>query len=139
MKKTQAAPICEIDFYAESTIRKPVPVYHQMLDLGTVVWLERNDMHAICGHEALVSSLRNHQVFSSAKGVSVDDEINKVLIGSSLNSDPPQHDESRKTTGHVGFGAGVHACLGMNLARLEMISLLNSLADKCSLLKLPGR
>ncbi len=92
------APVCDIDFYAESTIADPATAYHSMLSAGPVVWLEKNQMYAICGHSELVASLRNHECFSSAKGVSVDDEINKFLIGSSLNSDPPQHDVSRSIT-----------------------------------------
>jgi cytochrome P450 len=92
------APVCNIDFYSDETIANPVSAYHAMLKAGPVVWLQPNRMYAICGHAALVASLRNHQVFSSASGVSVDDSINKLLIGSSLNSDPPQHDESRAIT-----------------------------------------
>lgn len=32
---------------------------------------------------------------------------------------PDVYDVMRKTNGHLGFGAGIHACLGSNLARLE--------------------
>jgi len=42
--------------------------------------------------------LRNHQVFRSGRGVSINDEVNKVLIGSTLNSDPPDHDRTRAIT-----------------------------------------
>lgn len=92
------AQVCDVDFYAECTIADPISAYNSMLKAGPVVWLEANRMYAICGHSELVASLRNHECFSSAKGVSVDDEINKFLIGSSLNSDPPQHDVSRSIT-----------------------------------------
>ena len=98
MTEQTGAPVCDIDFYADSTIADPVSAYGKMLDAGPVVWLSQNRMYAICGHAELVASLRNHECFSSAKGVSVDDEINKFLIGSSLNSDPPAHDVSRSIT-----------------------------------------
>jgi len=52
--------------------------------------------------------------------------------------DPNCFDIQRKTLGHVGFGQGVHACLGMNLARLEMHSLFDALADRVQRFELTG-
>jgi cytochrome P450 len=37
-----------------------------------------------------------------------------------LLDDPERLDVTRKATGHVGFGHGIHHCLGAPLARLEM-------------------
>ncbi len=79
----------KIDFYAPATIRDPVSVYHKLLAVGPVVWLEKHGLFAICGHEALTESLRNHAVFGSGHGVSINEDVNKMLIGSTLNSDPP--------------------------------------------------
>jgi len=93
-----AVPTCDIDFYSDATIVDPVSAYQHMLSLGPVVWLEKNQLHAICGHNAVVEVLRNHQQFLSGKGVSIDENVNKMLIGSTLNSDPPQHDATRKIT-----------------------------------------
>lgn len=99
MTSSQAnIPICEIDFYAEETIANPVPTYAQMLSLGQVVWLEKNSLPALCGHAAVTHALRDHETFSSGSGVSINDNVNKLLIGSTLNSDPPQHDATRKIT-----------------------------------------
>lgn len=33
--------------------------------------------------------------------------------------DPDKYDVTRKTTGHMGFGFGIHSCVGAALARLE--------------------
>ena len=92
------APVCDVDFYGSDTIADPVSAYAAMLDLGPVVWLSKNNLHAICGHSELVAALRNHECFQSGKGVSVDESVNKLLIGSTLHSDPPQHDVTRKIT-----------------------------------------
>ena len=92
------APVCDVDFYGPDTIADPVSAYTAMLDLGPVVWLSKNNLHAICGHSELVAALRNHQCFQSGKGVSIDESVNKLLIGSTLHSDPPQHDATRKIT-----------------------------------------
>jgi hypothetical protein len=49
--------------------------------------------------------------------------------------DPHSFDITRNTRGHLGFGHGVHACLGMHLARLEMTTLFDALADRISRFK----
>lgn len=98
MTTPSAAPIIQTSFYSDQTIADPVSVYHQMLSAGPVVWLAQHDMHAICGFEALTACLRNHGVFQSGAGVSINDDVNKILIGSTLNSDPPQHDATRAIT-----------------------------------------
>jgi len=92
------APICEIDFYCDTTIANPVVAYKSMLATGPVVWLEKNDILAVCGYNAVMEVLRDHERFQSGRGVSIDDSINKLLIGSTLNSDPPAHDVTRKIT-----------------------------------------
>ncbi len=92
------APICDLDFYADATIADTVPAYHQMLGAGPVVWLPKNNIHAICGFDAVTATLRNHRVASSAHGVSINEDINGFLRGSTLNSDPPQHDVTRAIT-----------------------------------------
>ncbi len=91
-------PVCETDFYSAETIANPVAIYSEMLSLGPLVWLNANNLYAICGHSEVVAALRNHACFSSGHGVSINDNINKLLIGSTLNSDPPQHDATRKIT-----------------------------------------
>ena len=73
-------PVCDVDFYGPATIADPASAYSTMLDLGPVVWLSRNNLHAICGHSALVAALRNHECFQSGKGVSIDESVNKLLI-----------------------------------------------------------
>lgn len=94
----ESAPICDIDFYSDTTIKDTVSAYKAMLALGPVVWLKKQNMHAICGHRAVVDVLRDHEHFLSGKGVSINEDINDLLIGSTLNSDPPQHDITRRIT-----------------------------------------
>ena len=92
------APVCDVDFYSDEHVQDPVSAYKKMLDCGPVVWLAGRKIHAICGFNALTDSLRNHQCFQSGKGVSIDEDVNKLLIGSTLNSDPPRHDVTRAIT-----------------------------------------
>ena len=93
------APVCATDFFGARALADPVPVYHEMLALGPVCWLAQNGIHAITHHAELTAALRNWRVFQSGKGVSIDNEINPRLVGSTLNSDPPVHDASRAISG----------------------------------------
>jgi cytochrome P450 len=44
--------------------------------------------------------------------------------------DPDRFDVLRRPADHLGFGAGPHACVGMNLARIEMLALFTALAKR---------
>jgi cytochrome P450 len=46
--------------------------------------------------------------------------------------DPARFDITRRPSDHLAFGHGEHACIGMNLARMEMSALLGHLADQVS-------
>ena len=43
---------------------------------------------------------------------------------------PDQFDPTRKSLGHLTFGAGPHVCLGMPLARMETMVAINALLDR---------
>ena len=45
-------------------------------------------------------------------------------------SDPDSYDITRRMAGHVGFGAGIHMCVGQFVARLEGEVILETLARK---------
>jgi cytochrome P450 len=45
-------------------------------------------------------------------------------------TDPERFDVLRKPTGHLGFGAGEHRCMGLALATLEMRAIITALAKR---------
>jgi len=51
---------------------------------------------------------------------------------------PFRYDITRKTSGHVGFGAGIHMCVGQLVARLEGEVVLAALARKVAGIEITG-
>ena len=52
--------------------------------------------------------------------------------------DPDTYDITRRTAGHVGYGTGIHVCVGMLLARLEGEAVLHAMARRIATLDLAG-
>lgn len=51
---------------------------------------------------------------------------------------PTSFDITRRAAGHVGFGVGVHACIGQMLARMEGECVLTALAEQVDQLRISG-
>ena len=72
-------------------------------------------------------------------------EGEKVLMFlGAANRDPrrwenaDQYDIGRKTSGHVGYGSGIHMCVGQLVARLEGETMMSALARKVSKIEITG-
>ena len=89
-------PVSDIDLFADDAIADPYPAYRVLRDLGPVVFLAKSGVHAMARYETVRDALRNHQAFSSAQGVAVDDARARKGVGNLLASDPPEHDRLRK-------------------------------------------
>jgi len=73
-------------------------------------------------------------------------EGHKVLLFLAAANRDPRHwpepdcfDITRKTLGHVGFGYGIHACVGQMVARLEAEVLLTELLKRVKSIELTGK
>jgi cytochrome P450 len=77
-------------------------------------------------------------------GVQIPADQKVLLFLAAANRDPRQWDDpdrfdiSRKTLGHVGFGYGIHACVGQMVARLEAEILFTVLARSVAAIELIG-
>jgi 4-methoxybenzoate monooxygenase (O-demethylating) len=77
-------------------------------------------------------------------GVELDEGRKILLFLGAANRDPrrweapDEYDIERKVIGHVGFGAGIHVCVGQLLARLEGEVVLQGLARRARQLTLAG-
>ncbi len=69
-------------------------------------------------------------------GVAIEEGADIALLIGAANrderkySDPDRYDMFRSQRQHVGFGFGVHVCLGMHLARMESRIAINTLFDR---------
>lgn len=77
-------------------------------------------------------------------GVTLDANRKVLLFLGAANRDPRRwenpdtYDIERKAYGHVGFGAGIHACIGQLLARLEGEVVLQALAQRVRKIEITG-
>ncbi|HPE59985.1 MAG TPA: cytochrome P450 [Thiolinea sp.] len=53
-------------------------------------------------------------------------------------ADPDRFDIERRPVGHMAFGAGIHGCVGQNLARGELQALLSVMLQKIDRIELAG-
>ena len=88
----------DIDFYGDAFIRDPIPHYAQMRAAGPVVWLTHNSAFAVARDAEVKDVLRRPDVFVSGKGLSLNDDVNALLVGSTLNSDGDVHHQRRTIT-----------------------------------------
>ena len=91
-------PSLDIDFYSDEVILDPYPVYAQMREMGPVVYLPQHDMYALSRYDEVSAVLRQPLRFVSSRGVSPIQKVNDILVGSTLNSDSPEHDKTRAVT-----------------------------------------
>ncbi|MBY6537716.1 cytochrome P450 [Rhodococcus sp. BP-349] len=80
----------------------------------------------------------------SIDGTDVPDGAKVLLSLGAANHDPRRwdspdsYDLTRDPSGHVGFGMGIHRCVGQHVARLEAEVLLTALAARISTISLAG-
>ena len=92
------AAVYDGDFYSDEFIRDPVPRFAEMRRLGPVLWLPKQNAYAVARYGEVVEVLRNPQTFLSGKGISISEDVNRMLIGSTVNSDGEMHHRRRKVT-----------------------------------------
>jgi cytochrome P450 len=132
-----------------------------MISLGTVALLQHPDIYARLGQTEdpavvanIVEELMRYLtiVHSQVDRVATEDLViggQQIRAGefvmmnlpagnwdAEFFDDPESFDADRNTRGHLGFGYGVHQCIGANLARVEMQVAFATLARRLPGLKL---
>ena len=86
------------DFYADEFIRNPIPRYANMRAKGPVLWLPHQNAYAVARHAEVAEVLQRAKAFISGRGISLSDDVNRLLIGSTLNSDGEAHHRRHRVT-----------------------------------------
>lgn len=77
-------------------------------------------------------------------GVEIDKHEKILMLLGAANRDPRHWDNpddfdiTRDPSGHLGFGMGIHQCVGQHIARLEAESLLHALVARVERIELAG-
>lgn len=83
-------------------------------------------------------------VDTAVAGVKIEEGTKILCVLGAANLDPDhwenadQFDITRKTTGHLALGVGVHNCVGQNIARAEGQSILRALAQRVERIEFSG-
>ncbi|MEZ5649762.1 MAG: cytochrome P450/oxidoreductase [Burkholderiaceae bacterium] len=125
-----AVPVYAPDIFDDAAILDPMPHYAAIRELGPVVWLPAQGVYAVGRYAEVTRVLRDPLTFVSSKGLSLQPKVNDILVGSTLNSDPPAHDATRAVTG----APLLPGALGEHAQRIENAAerLIESLVERGS-------
>jgi len=86
------------DLFTAEAIRAPHSHYQSMRKLAPVVWLDATGCWATSNYAAAEEVLSQPELFLSGKGVSLNEDFNKLLVGNTLNSDGEEHSRRKKVS-----------------------------------------
>ncbi|MGK0741396.1 cytochrome P450 [Leucobacter sp. Z1108] len=89
---THTAPATDLDLFEAYDREHRLEQYRELRSTGEVHYLERHDVYAITGYDAVKTALADHDTFISGAGVAFTDPVNQIIRGTTLASDPPEHD-----------------------------------------------
>ena len=115
-----AAPVLGIDPYAIEVLDNPYRLHARLRDAGPVALIAQHQVYAV-GCFAETSAVLSDPPFIAAVGIGIQD-IRKP----------------GETGLHVGFGMGVHICLGQMIGRLEAESILKAIVSAADRLEPAG-
>src|SRR5215468_9125231 len=89
------APTSDLDLHSDEALLDPYPLFSELRQLGGAVWMSRYDMFALSRYDDVRAALGDWETFSSAHGVTFNEQMNQTLKGITLHTDPPEHQEMR--------------------------------------------
>ncbi len=99
-RQDDAAAVSDIDLFTDEARRDPYPRYDALRALGPVVYLSAHDVYALPRYEEVRHVLERWQLYSSARGVTMNPQLNDQLKGViTLFLDPPEHTTVREVLG----------------------------------------
>lgn len=85
-----------IDIWSDEVLIDPYPAFTELREQAAAVYLEPRDVWVITRYDAIRDALANWEAFSSTR-VAFNPQMNEVLTGTTLASDPPLHTTLRAT------------------------------------------
>lgn len=92
-------------------------------------------VHAFCRTATAGTTVGDAQIAADSKILCV---LGAANLDPEQWPDAARYDIGRRTTGHLAFGVGVHACVGQNVARAEGEAVLGALARKVAAIEPAG-
>lgn len=90
------APVSTLDPFDSADADRRLAQYRELRDIGPVVYLEKHDVYAVSRYDDVKSALRDWETYRSGEGVGFTDAANQATRGTTLASDPPEHDVLRR-------------------------------------------
>lgn len=96
MTATATAQTSKVDIWTDEVLLNPHDTYTALREQAPVVYLEASDVWALTRYAEIRDALGDWESFSSTK-VAFNPQMNEVLTGTTLASDPPLHTQLRAT------------------------------------------
>jgi cytochrome P450 len=88
------SPTSSIDLFSDEVLLKPYEALGDLREQAGAVWLPTNNVWAITRYADVRAAFLNHGTFSSNQ-VAFNDMMNEALTGTTLATDPPDHQNLR--------------------------------------------
>lgn len=92
---TETAVLDSVDIFADEVLENPYEAYGRLRDQAAAVYIPARDLWAVTRYEAVREALGDPGTFSST-AVAFNPQMNEVLKGTTLATDPPDHQHLRK-------------------------------------------
>jgi len=92
-------------------------------------------VHTFCRTAVLDTEVAGITIPEGAKILCV---LGAANLDAAQWSEPDRFDITRRASGHLAFGVGIHGCVGQNIARAEGEAILRALAQRVTRLELDG-
>ncbi|MGW3958498.1 cytochrome P450 [Amycolatopsis sp. NPDC005003] len=100
MPRRHDVPVYRPDIYSPQAILDPYPHYANLRELGPVVWLPEQKVHALPRYAECKAVLLDDKTFVSGSGVALNLIANRLSRGTTLNSDGEDHARRRALVAH---------------------------------------
>lgn len=114
-------PDVDIDIYDPQALLEPYDNYRIFRDKAPIVRLPKYDLYLMSRFEDVKNALANWKVFSSAKGVAMNDTMNAAIAGGTLGSDDPIHARLRSIVGRPLAPSHLNELRGMIVERANAL------------------